>query len=373
MKTNNSLLFLSSLLLIMLLGCTDSAQNKTSKSSSDLIAMAMENDLYGYINTAGEFVIEPQYPLARTFSDGWACINKGGDRNNALVPGALGGNYYFINTKNEIQLNNFTSSSPMSFYNDVAVLISGDGSKELLNKKGKIVATGFTTLGNSKDGLIPAVKESEKKIGFIDKTGKWKTELPYKYFIGPFNEGLSAFTDTDSKLSGFFDKNGNISIPATYTSASNFHDGLARVKKDATYFFITTENKRAFEREFEFAGDFSEGMCAVQQLGQWGFIDKTGAVIIDFKNHIGVREFNEGLAAFKQQDGKVGYINKQGDIVIQPIFDNGLSFKNGYAVVEQNGKMGFINTGGKIVIEPKYTRVGNFVNPNESNPVFKEN
>lgn len=364
------------LLLVIIASCTnsaDKAKESSTTNNSNLIAMVMENDLYGYINTNDEFIIKPQYPLARTFSNGLACINKGGDRNNSFVAGAIGGEYFFINTKNEIQLNNFKSFSPMSFYNNVAVIIAKNDSKELLNKDGKIVANGFSTLGNNENNLIPAVKDSEKKLGFIDDTGNWKIELPFKYFIGPFSEGLSAFTDTDTKLSGFFDEEGKIAIPATYKAVSNFNNGLARVKNNATYFFITKENKPAFEKQFEFAGDFSEGLCAVQQMGQWGFMNKQGEIVIDFKDYLGVREFSEGLAAFKQQDGKVGYLNAKGEVQIKPSFDNGLSFKNGFAIIEQNGKMGFINTKGEIVIEPKYTRAGNFVNPDESNKVFKEN
>jgi len=359
-------------LIVSLVSCKEE-DKKTSKTSNNLLAMVQRDDQYGYINTAGEFIIKPQYPLARTFSNGLACINVGGSRNNPLVQGVVGGKYHFINTENEIQLNNFSSTSPTNFYNDVAFLTANDGSKELLNKKGEVIATGFSVLGNCEDGLIPAVKESEKKLGFIDTKGNWKIELPYKYFIGPYSEGLSAFTDTDTKLSGFFDKSGAIAIAPTYTSVSNFKDGLARVKTGTTYFFIAHDNKKAFERSFEFAGDFNEGLCAVQQIGKWGFINKKGELIIDFTDYVGVREFSNGLAAFKQKNGKVGYMDMTGKVIIEPLFDNGLNFKNGFAIIEQNGKMGFINTTGKIVIEPKYTRVGDFVNPDDSNPVFKEN
>lgn len=335
--------------------------------------MVMQDGLYGYVNPEGEYVIEPQYPLARTFSDGLACINKGGNRDMALGAGAMGGTYYFINSKNKIQFNDFSSENPMSFYNNVAVVTDADQNKSLLNKNGDIVASGFTVLGDCEENMIPAVREKEKKLGFIDPAGKWKIELPYKYFIGPYSDNLSAFTDTDTKLSGFFDTAGKIAIRAKYKSASNFKEGLARVKTDATYFFIDKNNKKAFEREFEFAGDFSEGFCAVQQMGQWGFINKKGELKIDFANYQGVREFSQGLAAVKTAAGTVGYIDTSGEMVIPAIFENGLSFKNGFAIIGQNGKMGFINKDGKIIIEPKYTRVGNFVDPNESNLVFKEN
>lgn len=357
-------------ILCLLTSCSDT---RNDSSSSSLLAMVLVDGKYGYINTQDEFVIEPQYPLARTFSDGVACINVGGNRDNGLVQGVLGGTYYFIDIKNKKQLNGFSSSSPMSFYNDVAVIDEDDQSKSLLNQEGKKIAEGFTVLGDCSDDLIPAVIEKDKKLGFINSKGEWKIELPYKYFVTPFHEQMSAFTDTDTKRSGYLNTAGEITIPAIFQSNGNFSEGLARVKQDLTYFFIDKSGSKAFDKEFENAGDFKNGLCAVQKDGQWGFIDKKGKLIIEYKDFMGVREFSDGRIAFKNKNGKVGYLDGKGNIVVEPQFDNGLNFKNGFALIESNGKIGFIDTSGKIIIEPKYTRAGNFVDPNESNKIMKIN
>ena len=48
-------------------------------------------------------------------------------------------------------------------------------------------------------------------------------------------------------------------------------------------------------------------------------------------------------------NGKVGYIDKTGKMVINPQWDNGWEFSEGLAQVQLDGKWGFIDKTGKIV------------------------
>ncbi|MBP5724414.1 MAG: WG repeat-containing protein, partial [Bacteroidales bacterium] len=50
-------------------------------------------------------------------------------------------------------------------------------------------------------------------------------------------------------------------------------------------------------------------------------------------------------------------IDKNGNIVIEPIFDYIWSFRKGYAPFLLNNKWGVIDTTGRIIIEPKYDRI----------------
>lgn len=54
------------------------------------------------------------------------------------------------------------------------------------------------------------------------------------------------------------------------------------------------------------------------------------------------------------ESGKVGYIDQNGKVVIQPIYLNGADFSEGLAAVRINGKYGFIDILGNIIIPPKY-------------------
>ncbi len=57
-------------------------------------------------------------------------------------------------------------------------------------------------------------------------------------------------------------------------------------------------------------------------------------------------------AAFSS--GKWGYINTEGEVVLEPRFDDAWGFAEGIAVVRYKGKFGAINQKGEFVIEPKF-------------------
>jgi len=88
--------------------------------------------------------------------------------------------------------------------------------------------------------------------------------------------------------------------------------------------------------------------------GKWGYIDKTGKIVID-PQFDGAYNFSEGLAAVKVGD-KWGYIDKTGKIVIDPQFYWADSFSEGLALVRvgeiKPGKWGYIDNTGRYVWEP---------------------
>lgn len=60
------------------------------------------------------------------------------------------------------------------------------------------------------------------------------------------------------------------------------------------------------------------------------------------------------------KDGKVGYINKMGEIIIEPIFTSGLDFYSNTAVVQQDSLWGIIDKSGKLLVEPFYMELCGF-------------
>ena len=56
-----------------------------------------------------------------------------------------------------------------------------------------------------------------------------------------------------------------------------------------------------------------------------------------------------------EQNGRWGYINRTGQVVILPQFEEAAAFSEGLAAVEANGKWGFVDENGKLVIEPQFS------------------
>lgn len=57
---------------------------------------------------------------------------------------------------------------------------------------------------------------------------------------------------------------------------------------------------------------------------------------------------------FVKQNGKCGYIDKTGTIVIPPQFQDCWNFSEGFACVVMNGKTGFIDEAGQYLVKPKF-------------------
>ncbi len=87
--------------------------------------------------------------------------------------------------------------------------------------------------------------------------------------------------------------------------------------------------------------EFYEGLAAVESNGKWGYIDKNGNVIISFKYEDALH-FSEKLAAIELR-GKWGFIDKQDNLVIPFKYDNVGNFSNGRAEFELNGRKGYLD------------------------------
>ncbi len=84
--------------------------------------------------------------------------------------------------------------------------------------------------------------------------------------------------------------------------------------------------------------------------GKYGFADKAGKIVIP-AFFDGATEFSEGLAAVRIK-GLCGYIDSEADIVIEPRFEYAKTFTNGVAWVMLDNKWGLIDKKGKYSAFP---------------------
>lgn len=97
-----------------------------------------------------------------------------------------------------------------------------------------------------------------------------------------------------------------------------------------------------------------------RQNGKWGFIDEDGNLVIPYEFDF-ILNFSENLAVVRQGD-RWGFIDKVGNFAVPLNFECALSFSEGLAAVEQNGKWGFIDKTGHFVIPCTYEDASSFEN-----------
>jgi hypothetical protein len=104
---------------------------------------------------------------------------------------------------------------------------------------------------------------------------------------------------------------------------------------------------------------FSNGLGKIFVDGKAGFINAKGEIVIKprFKD---AGRFQENLAPVELENGKWGYINKKGKLVIKPVFDWALMFREGRALVQVGKKWGYIDNTGEIIIKPQFDHADSF-------------
>jgi len=137
-------------------------------------------------------------------------------------------------------------------------------------------------------------------------------------------------------------------------------EGFIRVEKNKKYGFIDKTGKLVISIGYEDAGTFEEGLAAVKKNGKWGYIDKIGKVVIPMV-YDNVRSFEEGLTAVKKNE-KWGMIDKKGNIVIPIIYSKlWWSFDERFILVNKDNKNGLIDKKTrKIVVPIEYDVIESF-------------
>lgn len=284
---------------------------QVQKDTNGLFLIWTSDRKYGYIDKTGAVVIQPQFDVAYDFSEGLAEVNY-----------------------------------------DVKPLANPDAaSSALIN------------------GTPVRAQTDGGKWGFIDTTGKMviKVEPPVQAPVGPFFEGLALFTTyikDKGHVLGFMDKTGSIAIKPQFSSAYEFHEGLAAAcigpKRCG---FIDKSGQFVIAPKYARTFSFSEGLgLAGTEYDKLGFIDKSGRMLIvpQFGNRANIG-FHDGLSAVTvPHGGQYGFINKDGLMVITYQFDWATPFIEGLSLVSLNGKWGFIDKEGKFAIEPQFEEASIF-------------
>ncbi len=168
------------------------------------------------------------------------------------------------------------------------------------------------------------------------------------------------------KTTGFYGYkyNDEVVIPATLYETWGFSEGLARIRDRQKYGFIDKTGKVVIEPIYSDARDFHEGYAIVKE-NRWIFIDKTGARLSGPWS--GAKDFSEGLAAVYDGGKELwGFIDKSGNLKIPAEFYKVSSFHDGVCAVKYNSyayaTWGYIDKEGEIVIPFEYDNAGDFEN-----------
>ncbi len=303
-----------------------------------------QDDKWGFIDETGRIVIALQFDSANDFSDGRALVVMRGKA------GYIDPTGQFINTPP------------------------------------------FDIGGNFADGLAP-VNVGQRRIpniglisdpgrwGYIDKTGALAIPMTFQ-LADEFSEGLAAAYQ--GQRSGFIDHTGRFVFTAPFDVSWGFSEGIVLVKSNLHMIYLDRTGHRLPTPPLDdnyYGHSFHEGLAAVQIKDKWGFMDKRGRLVIP-PQFIEAGDFSEGLAAVElpiDQDRetpckiddtssytvakKFGYINRTGKLVIPPQWEYASPFVAGRASVSVCYKASFIDKTGRVALKTDFDGATPFRGP----------
>lgn len=204
--------------------------------------------------------------------------------------------------------------------------------------------------------------EYKGKFGYIDEKKREVIDLIYSS-ASDFHEGL-AKVSLDSKKFGYINKQGKVVVPLEYEELMyGFNDGLSPAKKNGKWGMITDKGKTVIPHEFDNLYYPFEGLALAAKKSTnnqtlYGFIDEKGRTKIPFE-YANAASFVDGVARVKK-DNRFGFVNARGDVVIPIQYEAAEYFKEDLAAVKIGGRWGFINRENKLVIPAIYNKVTAF-------------
>ena len=175
------------------------------------------------------------------------------------------------------------------------------------------------------------------KLGIIDDNEKTKIEFNYNSISKLDNKDIIQTVNNDTKVTELYSKNLK-KICELENATIQDNNEYVKIYNEKETKYVTKDGKETKNTEiFE-----SNEIFAHNSGNKWGFIDKLGNKIIDYKFDK-VTEVNEfGFAGIKLDD-KWGVIDSKGNIVVNPIYEldeNLPSFIGSYyQVVYGNGEI----------------------------------
>jgi len=330
-------------------------------------ALIEVNGLWGYIDTSGEIVIEPKYEM-NIF---WLGFEPDMDFENkynfseGLAAVKLDDKHGYIDT---------TGADVIPFIYDEAYMFDGGQARVCIDNRWGVIDTSGNWVVSPEWEEIEVLANgtycvyADEKCGIVDRNGARVLDAVYNRV--KYDHDLNGYIiSSDSGYDGIVDVHGKVILEPVYDCIYEFICGYAFAEQDGKAGLIDAEGNEitGFLYGLPIMVDPHIGdgyrLMGVPKAGVedawtdddflYGVLSPSGEVIAEpVYEDIGYR-YSEDLINVCL-DGKWGYIDREGDLVIECIYDEAWQFGGGVAPVKLEDKVGFIDNEGNVVVDFKW-------------------
>lgn len=317
--------------------------------TENLIAVK-QNDRWGCVDRTGKIVIPNNFDSIKYLKDGIVCLRK--DKQEKVDFFTHTEKYYGLYSFEGKQLTPFKYWQIPRISEEMIVVSEGLSKEGFIDFDGKEIAPCvYDSIGRFKDGS--AYFQRSGLWGFIDKTGKEIIAPKYEVAFN-FGDGKKVVEKEDKRF--VIDIDEHIVIPERYINIGELYDGLSLVYKGSRgnlmHGYIDKDGNEVIPLIYNQASQFINGLAKVRKGKKFGVIDKTGTEVIPFK-YDSIHLENE-IGFEVSVEGKKGYINRYNQEIIPIIYDQVCQYAYGIIEVRLDKKWGVVDSNGDVVIPINY-------------------
>lgn len=180
----------------------------------------------------------------------------------------------------------------------------------------------------------------------------------YDEAIGAFSTALDLHQNGFSKSKKWLREKISFCEKQNATISALLKNGLKRNFQGDLVGLNTLSGQQLLAPIFDYIGGFRDGLALVKQNGRFGYINPTGKIVIPLQFE-DAESFSEGLAKVVR-GGKIGYIDRSGMVIINFEYDVADSFGGGLAAVVKNGKKTILNKYGAPITKVSLDAIFSF-------------
>lgn len=363
------------------------------------IAKTKKGKVYGWVSRYGKELIKPEYTEIGELIDGMARVCKGGKigKSGQLENGKWG----FVDDGGRIVIK-VKYRSAGEFSEGVAWVGTGPTQYSYINKQGMVISENSTTNKNAHNGIIIQQKLLKKKesktgkrglfFGILDTRGMVLEDFVYSAIAMNQYNWSSALDMSTDKTYYLHNENGKITKLEAGSLDFNFNNEIERYTIGDKSGYVRRDGKVMIEPKYVILGDYTDYTIASENGSGFGYVSKTGDVLIPFdyaktsafnggyasvcknnkwyvidgKNNIALTTDMDYLGIYSEgmlpavKGGKAGFISLDGKEVISFNYEMVSSMHNGKFNYKENGKWGIKNVREKVLLAPVYEIISNF-------------
>lgn len=187
------------------------------------------------------------------------------------------------------------------------------------------------------------------------------------YKVLSFHNGIAPVYELvnkkDKLLKAFFiDTNNKKLFMREFQKAFGFYEGLACVSDESGFYHILENGKDAYNKRFAWCGNFIEGACVVKNgKGKYFHIDIFGNPLYEYKFEY-VGDYKYGIAVALLKNGKCIHIKRNGKRFHNEEYEFLEPFHKGIAVAKDEEGYFHIDKSGRALYKQRYAKLEPFYN-----------